>query len=83
MKKEMLSANQQAVLRELETYRPVVGGERGWKTTRIFDPRTVRSLIKRGMAQPSSPLPWMLKYNLDDLTIRITEQGVKALRGAQ
>lgn len=74
-----LTPNQRTTLERLDNYRPLHSGPPGWLSTRLFDPITVRSLIRYRLVQPSTTLEWMLKYNLNDMTIRITEKGQQRL----
>lgn len=77
---DKLSDQQQRVLLRLDNHRPLSGTDkRGWLRAALFDPRTVRSLISRGLVKPSSNLPWMIKHNLDDMTVTITSKGSEAL----
>ena len=80
LKREMrLSSQQRQVLRVLNSFKPLADNKQGWKSARLFNPCTVRSLIIRGLVEPSSQVPWMLKYQLDDLVIRITTTGTKSI----
>lgn len=75
-----LSPNQREVLTALDSYIPLTGSdERGWKRTILFNPLTVRSLIRHGLVEASSDLPYMLKNNLDDMSIKITPLGAAVL----
>lgn len=75
-----LSPNQREVLKVLDAYIPLAGSdERGWKNTTLFSPLTVRSLVRRGLVEPSSDISSMLKTNLFDISIKITPLGTATL----
>lgn len=75
-----LSPNQREVLKVLDAYIPLTGNdERGWKRAVLFNPLTVRSLIRHGLVEPSSYIPYMIKNNLDIMEIKITPLGTSVL----
>lgn len=73
-----LSPKQQETIEVLSGRKLLRFGHRlngdGWITTRIFDPLTVRSLIRRGLVEVSSNEPGRIKNSLDDLSIRLVQR---------
>lgn len=75
-----LSAKQQEAVEVLSGRKELKYGQRlsdGWITTCIFDPLTVRSLVRRGIVELSSHNPFDLKHRLDDLSIRLKQKETK------
>lgn len=70
-----LSSSQQKVVEVLSGRKLLPYGHRvdlqGWITTRLFHPLTIRSLIRRGIVEVSSDVGYMLRDNLDDLSVRL------------